>query len=309
MNLTEALAVFLRVDRAPSTNESYRKVLSRFSAEIGPRRAITLVTPADLDDYVQRLRCQKERYAGHPRRPGEQGGLSPATIEKRVKAVRAFFSFLHRRGYLPVNPAADVHIRKYQRPPGSTKAIRPEELLLLIQACRESPRDFALVLFLADTGCRAGGAASLRLENLQLEQGRALLQEKGGGWQHSFFGPLTRRALRNWLEYRPLVHHRFVWTSRRGGVPLRSTAISEVVRRRALQAGIDHPVGPHAIRHRVGQAWADAGLNPELVRLKLGHSDVSITLSHYFNQDLSRLEAASQQFALAALAGLELETF
>lgn len=301
MELETALQMFLRVDRAPSTNESYRRILVRFVAEVGPRRAVTLVTPADLDDYVHRLRSQQERYAGHPRRPAAAGPLSPATVEKNVKAVKAFFNFLSRRGHLEASPAADLRVRHFRRPPGASKAITPEELAALLEACHSSPRDVALVLFLADTGCRARGAASLTLEGLHLAEGRALLEEKGGVCHNAFFGPRTAAALESWLAYRPLVAHRYVWTSRRDGAPLTSEAISEVIRRRGHQAGIPRPIGPHAIRHRVGQAWADAGLNPELVRLKLGHSDVAITLAHYFNQDLSRVEAASRQYALVAL--------
>ena len=41
-------------------------------------------------------------------------------------------------------------------------------------------RDIAMLAFLADTGCRAGGMLALAPENLDLDRGRAILREKRG---------------------------------------------------------------------------------------------------------------------------------
>lgn len=63
----------------------------------------------------------------------------------------------------PLSPASEVFVRNYRRPPGSSKAIPAEDLVKLIEVAQHNTseklrrRDYAIILFLADTGCWAGG--------------------------------------------------------------------------------------------------------------------------------------------------------
>jgi integrase/recombinase XerD len=300
MKLEAAVSLFLSVDRALQTNDTYRRVMRQFIAYAGADRELETITVDELQIYISQMRNQKQKYASHPLRPVEEGRLSPATINKHVKTLKAFFRFAIKRGYLVCSPAEELKVRKYNRAADSSKAILPEELKALVAACKPDPRDYAIVLFLADTGCRVGGLASLKIGNLQLGavSGTALLTEKGEQLHRVFFGEMTANALRVWLEYRPYTTHSFVFVSKRNQRPFSSKSVSQMVKRKAEKAGIKRPIGPHAIRHRVGQAWADEGINPELIRMKLGHSDVSITTAFYFNQDFSRLEQVSDRYPL-----------
>ena len=66
-------------------------------------------------------------------------------------------------------------------PSGPPKAMTARDLERLLQEAARNPsnvlaaRNVALILFLRDTGCRLCGVAGLRVENLNLTTGRALV--------------------------------------------------------------------------------------------------------------------------------------
>lgn len=303
----EAYASFMKQDRSPATQASYQSFLGKyFIPYLGIHRPVNHVTPDDVADFVNRMRSATSKYEHHPQHPVVNEPLSPATISRNFGMIRAFFNFCVRRYGLPRSPAADVYVRNYRRPPGSSKAIPAEDLAKLIEATQQNTsdklrrRDYAIILFLSDTGCRAGGLASLTLDGLNLEKREALLHEKGDNYIIVPFSTAVADALHKWLQVRPTTTHRYLFTGVRGDAPFTSETVGELIKRLCERAGIRR-YGPHAIRHRVGQAWADQGMPATLVRDKLGHKNVQVTLEHYFNQDNDRLRKATDQLALTAV--------
>jgi site-specific recombinase XerD len=302
MKLNEALRVFLLEDRAVSTNETYRKVLGRALDFLGHDRDIDLITKEDVLRYVQHLREQTVRYASHPSRQVEHGGLSPRTVEKHAKSLTTFFRWLVENGYCAANPADKLRLRRFQRPPGVTKAATQAELQAILRlaeakAVTGHPKHLAIFLFLADTGCRAGEAASVVIGNLSLETGSAWVLGKGDNLRPVFFGPRTAEALRQWLAVHPRpIAEEMVFQ-------MTSDSISQVISRLAEQAGIERPLGSHAIRHAVASAWKLAKVNIEAIQLKLGHDDVVTTLKMYGNTEWDYVRHVSQQLELAAING------
>lgn len=306
MYLSEAVDAFLAsksVSLSPQTVKSYGKDLNHLLSALDPDKPLEHITPSELEGVLKTLRLRRQRYRGHPRRPEEAGGLSRQTLRRIHKTWRTFFNWCLSRGLLQQSPAATVTPPRPAHHDGLSKAASADDLEAMLayarQKLRNRARDYALLLFLIDTGCRIGGLCSLHLDRLWLSEGRALLEEKGEKNHLVFFGEATRTALLRWLSERPACPHRFVFTSQQGR-PLTQNGASPIVRRIAL-AATGKSIGPHAIRHRVGQAWAEAGINPELIRLKLGHSSVTTTLTYYFNQEWQHGARASQQFSLLAL--------
>jgi integrase/recombinase XerD len=157
------------------------------------------------------------------------------------------------------------------------------------------PRDLALLLFLVETGCRVGEAASLRLDWLDLEKGDGLVEGKTDRRAVDFTA-VTTVAMRAWLAMRPATEHAFVWVGRYGKA-LSASGIYQVLRRLAREAGVKGRFNPHSIRHLVGQSWTDE-VSLELARQKLGHSTVLTTAMFYSHQDRARVKAATQRLSL-----------
>jgi site-specific recombinase XerD len=307
LTLSAAVARFLLEDRAPATRTTYRKVLTQALAFFGPQRAVDLVTRDDVLLWIAHLRNQTERYVNHPQRGIAQGGLSPKTIEKRVKTLITFFNWLEECEYLEKNPTNAIKLRRYQRPPGTSRAATPDELQAMLAVAEAKARlgnkkHLAVFLFLCDTGCRAGEAASLVVSNLHIQQLGAWVIGKGDKMRPVFFGQRTAAALMDWLAVHP--HHT---ADARVFDMSNADSLSQIVRRLAQDAAIQRPLAAHAIRHRVGQVWSTARMGEQATQLKLGHDDPAVTIEMYYNQTYEHIQQASVELSLASIYGLPSE--
>ena len=70
-------------------------------------------------------------------RPGHKGVVSPNTVNNRVRALRAFFAWLNRKGY------TEDHVLKDVRPPKMVKQVieplTPEEIRRMSPPCIPTP--------------------------------------------------------------------------------------------------------------------------------------------------------------------------
>ena len=289
--LEAALHTFLQEDRSPQTNRQYTYVLTTLVRSVGPGRSVHLITYEDLLDYIARLRHNRK----------------PSTITGYIAIYKAFFAWCVDRRYTDTNPAAAIKRRvdrsRPQQP--TSRAIPPDDLARMVDYARAtSPRNYALLLFFIDTGCRVGGLVSLTLENLDLDGLTAYLVEKGGQWHKSLFGDETAAALRHWIQHRPPVAHNYVWTGRGPDYqPLKRTGVAAIIRRLAVETGSSRAWGPHAIRHAVGNAYAREGVPVTITQAKFGHSSPTITMQHYYPHDDTYLVHVSRQMSLAPLRG------
>lgn len=286
-SLQQALDTFLLIERRPQTNIQYRFILAAMARAIGPERDITLIRYEDLLDYQARLRQTRKL----------------STVGNYTAMMKVFFTWCVHRDYIAVSPALDLARTKPRRDPMRSRAVPSDELRRMVDYARVTDaRNYALMLFLCDTGCRAGGLVSLTLQRLELVDGSALLEEKGGLYLRVIFGSETIEALTAWLKKRPVVNHDYVWTGRAPAYsPLGTHAVGSIIRALSIRTDASRRWSPHAIRHAVGHAWAKAGIPPHVTQQKLGHAHVSTTLNHYYPMYDPYVEVASRQLALATL--------
>lgn len=286
--LHEALLTFVRLDRSPYTNRQYERVLTRLAIDIGPQRDVKLIRYEDLVDYFARQRGR---------------GLKPITLNSYLSVHKSFFNWCVERKYIEQSPAADVRLRKPPRDQTKQRAIPPDELRAIVEYARiVSPRNYALLLFMIDTGCRVGGLVSLTRANLDLENGTAILIEKGQVQHRAMFTERTTSALQRWLKLRPECGHDHVWTGQGPEyTALTRHAVNYVMYRLCERTGASRLWSPHSIRHAVGHAWAKAGVPLSTTARKLGHANKSITAEYYYPDDDEYLREMTRRHALVAL--------
>lgn len=281
MNLQSAITLFIDAHENPVTAAAYRQTLIPMRDYLGPARPITEVTTPDLLRWVQTY---------HTR------GLAPASINKHVKAIKAFFNWCVRIDLLSKSPAKEVKTKRPPRRISREKAMTDDELSALLDYLRYKPRDYALVLFLADTGCRAGGAALLRVEDLDLPNGRAFVTEKGDKTRPVSYGHDCRLAIEFWLRKRPKGAGAYVFS--RTKTPVKPDNISQIIRRACQVVGI-RSLGSHSLRHRKGHQLADNRVAASVAATALGHSDPSITLGYYYPDDWETAEKELRKLTVA----------
>lgn len=260
--------------------------LTALRAERGLSAATVSAYRRDLEQYAEFLQG-REPDAGavaafvsalHRR------GLSPATVARRVAAVRGFHRFQVAEGLSGSDPTALVDSPR--RRAALPKALAVEEIFRLLEApdaaTPEGRRDRALLEFLYATGARVAEAVALDQLDLDLEEGTARLTGKGDKQRLVPVGGAACRALSAYLpdrlaRRRPGRDPGAVFLNARGGRLTRQGAWA-IVRRHAIRAGLDpNLVSPHVLRHSAATHMVEGGADLRTVQELLGHASISTT--------------------------------
>jgi len=295
--LSEALEEWLLArtgEVSARTLKTYRKRGMDLIHSLGDRPAGEL-TVGELRRWRADLVTRSRRTPPH------DGPLSVWSVRGIIRTCKIWFRWLHREGLIPEDPMA-----RLQMPPAPSvmpKAVSDDDLTALLAAARQHhPRDYALVCFLAETGCRAGGAAGLRLGDLDIAAGRAIVREKGRGGKKArtvFFGDVTRAALAAWLseraELEPATDRMFtdLLNPDRGITP---SGIYQALGRLAQRAGIEGRFNPHSFRHGFARRLLQNGADLGTVSQLMGHSDIAVTSMFYARWSAAELQERYHRF-------------
>lgn len=282
-SLSEAVEEFLLARRADGLAEKtltwYASMLNIFQGYLGDQM-IDHVSTSALRKYIVALR--ESEYA-------------PDTIYAYIKAIHALFRWAADEYSIP-NPMRHV---AYPKQPAAKMPRRAQDsdIIRMLAVCGDDAqgvRDRAIIGFLTDTGCRAGGLVSLPMDNLDLDQRRAYVIEKGAKQRAVFFSPETAEFLSAWLQRRNPANETVFYNIRLNR-PLSPNGLLEILRRLGKAAGVSGPVNPHAFRHRFGINFMLAGGDSGVLQQIMGHSDVETTISRYGQFDDRQLAAAHRK--------------
>lgn len=288
------------VGRSQRTIEGYQRQLGYLNHFLGDPE-IEAITTADLRRYAAHLHERTHRFLSHPNTAPQAGGLARDSIASYLRSVKRLFAWLTAEELLQRNPAAGLLL---PRPPArEPKAYDTSAFIRMVAATLgDAPterRDCALLLFLADTGCRVGGLSHLCVDDVNLAQCTARLVEKGNRVRTVPFSPLTADALAAWLAVRPPTHEHWLFLNlgtRRTEERLTEDAIGEVLRRLKRRANVQGRANPHSFRHGFAREWLRAGGDLGSLSQLLGHSDPSITLRFYSRFAPSELHEAHERY-------------
>ncbi|MBK9122833.1 MAG: tyrosine-type recombinase/integrase [Chloroflexi bacterium] len=274
MKLKNAVDLFLLSYQNPDTRKSHRIVLSHMLKHLDGYLEVDRLRPADLVEYAAVLdTCDT---------------WSPATRRKYQKNVKTFFNWLVKIEEIDRSPARNV-IRAKSLPAyiSRDKAISDDELETMLTWSQFHPRHDALFKLLRDSGCRIGGAAGLRVDDIDFERNVAFVTEKGDKSRLIAFGVECANAIRVWLLQRRAGAGPVVFSIT--GRPIKAASLAQLVSAAAKKLGL-RALGPHHFRHRKGHQLADAKVAPSIAATALGHSGPDITLKHYYPADWETAE-------------------
>jgi integrase/recombinase XerD len=275
----EGFLALLAARRAPRTVEAYRRDLAHFARwlESAPARATT----DDVERYLAQLRAD---------------GLAPATIGRRVAALRALYRHLMLLGVRADNPAAEVSPPKRLRK--LPRTLSPAEAERLIEAASGTTpralRDSAIVELLYGAGLRVGELVSLERGSVDLEQRLVRALGKGSKERIVPIGRQAAEALRRYLSRgRPYLDRRHrpeLFLNARGG-PLTRAGVFLILRGIAAKAGLEpERVHPHLLRHSFATHLLEGGADLRSVQEMLGHADLATTELYTHVSDRRRRE-------------------
>jgi integrase/recombinase XerD len=226
-------------------------------------------------------------------------GLSPRSRARALSTIRMFHKFLMIEGYAQVNPASLIEAPRTMRRLPEVLSAREVESLLAAPS-KDSPgdvRDRTMLELLYATGLRVSELVSLRVKDLNLSAGYLMTLGKGDKERVVPMGESALDALRNYLATARSCPARagggeFLFLSRLGDRMSRQ-AFWNIIKKRAVQAGILKNISPHTLRHSFATHLLENGADLRSVQLMLGHSDLSTTqiYTHVTRERLKRLHA------------------
>lgn len=213
-------------------------------------------------------------------------GCSVQTRNQRLAAIRAFARFVGGRD--PAHIEWCGHIRaiasKKSMPPPVGWLTRTEmEAMLAVpdHSGRRGRCEYALLLFLYNTGARVSEVTKLQVRDLTLDRNRGghdlvTLHGKGGKTRQCPLWPETERVLAEEIVGR--APEAPVFVSRLGNAFTRFGVYRLVERCAAdVPALAGRKVTPHVIRHTTACHLVLAGVDINTIRAWLGHVSISTT--------------------------------
>jgi integrase/recombinase XerD len=146
-------------------------------------------------------------------------------------------------------------------------------------------RDKAVMLFMLDTGVRAGELLALNVQDIDREGGVLIRQSKNRRPRTVFLGREARRALRAYLKQRDDVWPALFVSD--DNERLRESGLRQILVRRAKRAQVPTP-SCHSFRRAFALAMKRGGADLVTLQRLLGHSDMT-QLIRYLKQDAEDL--------------------
>jgi len=211
-----------------------------------------------------------------------RAGLSPRSMARVISSLKSFYRFLILDGILKKNPAVDLSSPKTWL--ALPKFLTVKEVESLLSQPEEENvrgiRDKAMLELLYATGLRASELVSLKIKDLNLEDGFLLCLGKGGKERLVPIGESAVEAVRKYRdEARPKLLKQtseFLFVTQRGGAFTRQ-GFWKLLKGYARKAGLDLKISPHILRHSFATHLLERGADLRSVQLMLGHSQITTT--------------------------------
>ncbi len=227
-------------------------------------------------------------------------GQKPATLARKMAAVRSWFRFLVKRRQLEKSPAASLALPKVRR---KLPVVLNVDAAAQVMAAPEGDapdmlRDRAILEVFYSSGLRLSELVGLDLEALSLAGQASELRVIGKGSKERRVpvGSLAQAALARYLgEARGALlamakrpqHTAAMFLSRRGRrISVRSVELL-VKKYGALGAGRGDVV-PHALRHTCATHMLEGGADLRAIQELLGHASLSTT-QRYTHVSMDRI--------------------
>jgi site-specific recombinase XerD len=221
-------------------------------------------------------------------------GAAPATVARKLAAVRGLYGFLVRTERAAQNPAELVSSPK--RSEKLPKVLTTEQMRALLERIPAGTplelRDRAMLELAYSCGLRCEEIVNLDADAIDFESEQLRVLGKGSKERVLPVGEPAQRALRRYLERgrRPLAadpRERALFLSKSG----RRLSSSDVTRRLGLwsrEAALAAGISPHSLRHSFATHLLEGGADLRTIQELLGHASISTT-QVYTRVDAARL--------------------
>jgi integrase/recombinase XerD len=288
--LLERFAEYLVLEQGASarTRDAYARDLTLAVGWLGMQGVARpeAITAAHLREFVYWLK---------------DDGCSPATIRRRISAIRTWYRFLLAEGVVKADPSERLETPKRWRE--LPDVLTPEEVDRIIGAVSLDEvlafRDRAMFELAYGAGLRVSEWIGLNVRDVQLDELVIRVFGKGGKERVVPIGRKAAGAVAIYLrELRPRLEKgggagKLFLNAR--GKPLSRMGAWKLLQKYVQIAGVAKHVKPHTLRHSFATHLLQGGADLRAVQEMLGHADISTT-QRYTHVDREHLRQVHKQF-------------
>jgi site-specific recombinase XerD len=235
------------------------------------------VSPFELDEP------DIEAYCVHLRSAKDH---APATVNRRLQALRKFYGFAIVQGWTTTNPADGVPLLS-EFASERSRFLTPEDVSRLLVTVRSgrsrwANRDWAVMQVFLGAGLKLSELTRLRLTDLHLEDDQPYLEVRGASDEPMRAVPLDDvpfEALQTYLSGRraaPGVDHAF---TNRDGNPLSTRSVQRLLHHYAEAADLEG-LTTQALRYEYAKRVYEDCDDLETVARLLGHRHLATTIRY-----------------------------
>ena len=283
------LAVKSAEGRADNTMQQYRDNYSYFNRYLDDHGISSEFDNMDrhlIREYIRYMREDAIKFEGHKYKADKQRtrGLSPSTVNTRVKTLQTTFRCLVDEEVIPYNPIEGV--KRIPDPDELTEVLTIEELKQILKAPDKSTfagfRDHTLMHVLIDGMMRISEAANLRVSDFDFTQDTVTIRAKiakSRKYRTLPLKPITSRLVERLIQANANFNSDYVFLMNYGE-PVTRDHFRKRLKGYAKTANIKKNVYPHLLRHTSATLFLEDGGDIRHLQMLLGHADLRMVVRY-----------------------------
>ncbi len=278
MLLSEAFNIYeinvLRYEgRKPKTIHNYHCAIQSYLDACGDT-PIELVTMDSIVVWKEYMRQKPNKSS---------------TIYKNIVCLRSVLRYMETRG-LKVIDTRDISLPSVEKP--DPNWLEVEEVKAMIEAAKNT-RDKAIIAMLFSTGCRISELLSLNVEDV-VNNNEPMVCGKGDKYREVYIDSTARKYLDAYLAERNDRFKPLFMSGQYGRIHY--TTVDKMLRKCALEAGIDKNVSAHVFRHSTITDYIKNHAPMAMVQKIAGHSRITTTIDIYSHLQNPEVAQVARQF-------------
>jgi tyrosine recombinase XerC len=279
--LDEFLA-YLRHERnaSPHTISSYRIDLTQLSRYLEGRKIkLGLVDNVILRGFLAELHQQHR---------------AKTSVARKLAAIRSFFEFCLKQGWLEDNPAKVVTTPKTDK--HVPAFLSEDEMEKFLELPKEDDvlvvRDKAILELFYAAGIRLGELVGINLEDFNL--GERMLRVRGKGKKERLvpFGRKAAESIAAYLRLREAIpkmslDEKALFLNYQG-TRITARSVERMMAKYIRRTAIRRKISPHSLRHSFASHLLSRGADLRVIQELLGHESLATT-QKYTHLDLKQL--------------------
>ena len=225
--------------------------------------------------------------------------VKPSSQSRLLSGLRTFFDFLIVEGLRSNNPVTLVEPPKIGTVlPITLSTAEVEKLLTSFTKDRPIDiRNTAILEMLYSCGLRVSELVNLRCSDLFFDEGLIKVIGKGNKERFVPIGRIGQESIRRYLTIRAEGKKGFsdILFLNNRGTKLTRNMIFIIVRKGAINAGVEKTISPHSLRHSFATHLVENGADISSVQHMLGHSSITTT-ERYLHMSKKHLQQTLEKF-------------